>query len=241
MEFKQYHGWSLGVASLVVAGCGPSSETKTYPEQAPPAAVRDVKKGLVSNVDAGVPLPASVDSAKWTALAKSHVFAARPDPFALTTEEQKFDRSQFANRLFDTQRFGQEFDAIPEETKPEIAPEPQPYRRLAGIIVGDSILAIIEMGNGQPAQVVRPGQIIPGTEWRVVSIDPEKAVLRRGGDKIPHEVVVHLEGKPVSLDTPAPAVPQNPNGQLPGQGFNPGGFPGGRGRGGGRFGAGGGG
>ena len=191
-------------------------------------------------MDAGVPLAASVDTKKWDALVNAHAYASRPDPFALTVPEQKFDKSQFANRLFDTQRFGQEYDSIPEEVKPQITPEPQPYRRLAGIIVGDSILAIVEMGNGQPAQVVRPGQQIPGSEWRVISIDSEKAVLRREGNRAPHEVVVHLEGKPVSADAP-PVVNTNPNPIPGGAPATPGGAGGGAKGGGGRFGFGGGG
>jgi bifunctional DNA-binding transcriptional regulator/antitoxin component of YhaV-PrlF toxin-antitoxin module len=69
--------------------------------------------------------------------------------------------------------------------------EPQPFRRLAGIMVGDSVLAIIDMGDGN-LQIVRPGQQIPGTEWTVASIDEEKAVLRRSGNKKPKEVVVPL-------------------------------------------------
>lgn len=213
---KQHKGWiSLCALALVAIGCAPPSEVKEYPAVNPPAAVRDIKKGLASNVDAGVPLPASVDAKKWDAMSKSYVVTSRPDPFQLTSEEQKFDKAQFAAKLFDSQRFGSEYDAIPEDVKPDLSPEPQPYRRLAGIIVGDSILAIIEMGNGQPAQVVRPGEQIPGSEWRVVSVDPEKAVLRREGNKIPKEVVVHLEGKPVSADIPA-AAPFTPTpGQQP--------------------------
>lgn len=195
--------------AIALAGCGAPASQKQYPTASMPAQIRDIKKGLASNVDAGQPLPASVDTKRWNDLAKTKVFASRPDPFALSPDEQKFDKSQFAAKLFDTQRFNPEFDQIPDATKPDIVPEEQPYRRLAGIIVGDSILAIIEMGNGQPAQVVRPGEQIAGSEWRVISIDSEKAVLRREGDKLPHEVVVHLEGKPVSMDAPpATANPQ---------------------------------
>jgi hypothetical protein len=69
-------------------------------------------------------------------------------------------------------------------------PEPQPYRRLAGVIVGDSVLALIDMGDGQ-LKLIRPGQDIDG--WHVESIDSDKAILTRGGNRLPHQVVVRLE------------------------------------------------
>ena len=69
--------------------------------------------------------------------------------------------------------------------------EPQPYRRLSGILIGDSVLAILEEGG--KSTIVRPGMMIPDTNWRVVSIDKDKAILRREGPQLPHEVEVRLE------------------------------------------------
>jgi hypothetical protein len=63
--------------------------------------------------------------------------------------------------------------------------EPQPYRRLSGIVVGDSVLALIVMGDGAGPQIIRPGLRIPNSPWRVISIDEEQAVLRRDGDVLP--------------------------------------------------------
>ncbi len=150
-----------------------------------------------AGIDAGVPLAASNDPSRWQNLISSHKYLPRPDPFALHPVEKGFEDRQEAERLVIAQGgFTQAFE--PEAATPSEATEtfePQPARRLAGVLVGDSVLAIIEMGNGRPSEIVRPGQRVPGTEWTVVSIDPEKAVLRRGGNKLPHEVVVRLESR----------------------------------------------
>jgi hypothetical protein len=57
-------------------------------------------------------------------------------------------------------------------------------------MVGTSVLAMIDMGDGR-IEIVRPGQEIG--EWTVVSIDLEKAVLTRKGSKKPHTIEVPLQ------------------------------------------------
>jgi hypothetical protein len=72
--------------------------------------------------------------------------------------------------------------------------EPPPAGwRLAGVMTGNGISAIMTNGTF-PALDIRPGSQIPGTEWYVVSIDAEKAVLRRTNNKRPREWVVRLQG-----------------------------------------------
>jgi hypothetical protein len=130
-------------------------------------------------------------------MSKAKTFTPRPDPFALSPVEKTFDSEAFADRMFNEQGFAPSYDPIPETPLPDVRPEAQPLdRRLTGVIIGDSVVAIIEMGDGAPAQIVHPGERVPGTAWTVVSIDREKAILHREGDRLPHDVTVRLEPRP---------------------------------------------
>lgn len=208
---------ALVCVTLLVGGCKPAVQSDaSYSAPALPAEIKNVDKGLVSTAEAGLPVAASNDASRWTKLSKASIFPSRPNPFDLHAEEVSFDKQQFASRMFREQGFGAEFEPIPEASTENLTPEPQPYRRLAGILVGDSVTAIIEMTPGQPAQLIRPGQMVG--EWRVVSIDTEKAVLRRGGIRPPTQIVVKLEGKPISLQLDAPQPgPAAPPAGTPGQ------------------------
>jgi hypothetical protein len=95
--------------------------------------------------------------------------------------------------------------------------EPQPYRRLAGILVGDTVSAIIIMEDGS-AHIIKPGMRIPNSPWRVVSIDEEKAILRRAGNRKPTQITIRLE-------TPLGGVPAQGGGRPGGPG-GPGSGPG---------------
>jgi hypothetical protein len=137
-------------------------------------------------------------------------FHPRPDPFALSSMEQSFEHSQQSERLFG-QIGGFPTYVQPVETgPPKVQIEPQPYRRLSGVIVGDSVLAIIDMGNGAEPQLIRPGEHIPNSPWVVASIDQDRAVLRRDGDILPKEIEVRLETSPVGIETPIVAPSANP-------------------------------
>lgn len=182
---------------------------------------------------AGLPVTPEADPAKLTNLVAKRAAAgsfgtARSDPFALTTQERYFETQQEAERLFGgLSPFSVQLTEKPQVIE-EVQPlEPQPYRRLSGIVVGDSILAILEEEGKEPL-IVTPGMRIPNSEWRVVSIDQDKAILRRSGSAKPSQVIVPLE---------TPRLGTQPTGGsagFPGQGgFPPGGGPPG-GRGGGR-------
>lgn len=135
-------------------------------------------------------------------IASTARFRPRANPFALNASELAFDKAQAGERLVVEQGyFGSVFQeqesTLPGEGE---VPEPQPYRRLSGIVIGDAVLAIIEE-NGV-SRVIRPGEMIPNTNWRVVSIDREKAILRRvGSNRLPREIEVRLETAPPSSMT----------------------------------------
>lgn len=156
-------------------------------------------------------------------------FAPRSDPFALLSEERAFEISQNSERILaDSGGFRFDYEPPVEQDDVEIQ-EPQPYRRLAGVIVGESVLALIDMGDGR-LEIIRPGQRIPNSEWTVVSIDEEKAILRRGGNRLPRQIVVRLESPPFNPNQGGGGGMGNPSGapgggpgNAPGAPANPGG------------------
>jgi hypothetical protein len=202
------------IAAFAMVGCkGP--EAWTEPTAATPgdsATLREAKQ-FHPSTDVGVPPPTPAPNKEiWASLARGKGFSSRVDPFALQPRERAFETDQLSERVFSMGN-GWRYDFVPAvETVVVPVVEPQPYRRLAGVIVADSILALIDMGNGQ-MQLIRPGQVIDG--WTVVSIDSDKAILRRSGNRLPREVTVRLETAPS------------------GGGFGPGGGGGGNGGGGG--------
>ncbi len=166
-------------------------------------------------VDAGLPVDVSTDTKPYKALvAASSRFGHRGDPFQLTAEEASFDKKQNVERVLGTLGgFTNQYEPPVEETKDVEQQEPQPYRRLAGIIIGDSVLALIDMGTGQATTIIRPGMKIPNTEWTVVSINEDRAILHRDGNIGPHTISVRLESPPGGMTTAtgfgggAPAAP----------------------------------
>lgn len=164
---------------------------------------------------------------------------SRLDPFSLTQLEVAFDQQQEAERAF-AQAGGFSLRAeIRDDVEQPPVFEPQPQRRLSGVVIGDSVLAILEGQDLPEPLIIRPGMRLPNSDWTVVSIDQEKAVLRRSGNVLPKEVTVRLEVAPPTLfGAPAgggfPGGPGAPGGPPGGFGGPPGGF---GGPGGGRAGA----
>lgn len=189
---------SLGVlAGLAVGlvGCGSATDSITAP--AALAMPKDITENPQLSAEAGVPIPEAADPAfaETRKIAEERPFAVRGDAFALLGPEKVFDRQQRAELLFGKlSGFSVEWEPPVEKPDPEEEREPQPYRRLAGILLGDAVMALIEMEDGQTYQV-RPGQQIPNSEWSVFSIDSEKAILRRKGNKLPKEIAVPLESR----------------------------------------------
>jgi hypothetical protein len=178
---------------------------------------------------AGVNVKPPADNDKAWALAGARTASkyglARSNPFMLTSAERNFETQQDNARIFSNLGFFSAEFTPPVEPASDLERaivEPQPYRRLSGIIVGDSITAIIDMGNGQ-TEIIRPGMKIPNTPWRVKSIDANKATLVRDGNVQPKQITVRLESPPPGM---APSNPGAPGGLPGGPGGRPGGFPG---------------
>ncbi|MFI5384869.1 MAG: hypothetical protein ACHQ50_02005 [Fimbriimonadales bacterium] len=207
------------VAALAAVGCkDPSFWAAPQAETVPPASIPKFSP----NSAAGVKIdPPTAGGKLWMDLLKSRAFSSRFDPFALQGKEVNYENSQAAERLSSENPWRLDVDL---EEQPPVIPqvEAQPYRRLAGVIVGDSVLALIDMGDHQ-LQLIRPGQDING--WHVVSIDSEQAVLTRGGNKLPHQIIVRLEEPPPGGFAPGGGGGGARGGQ-PGAGNNPGGAPG---------------
>jgi len=221
LEKKMKRFW-LGfplAAALLAAGCQEESTPLS------PAVVNLPPNNFDPGVDAGWGKGVGFGDAKLVADLKlrnsgnhGQSFAPRFDPFALLSEERGYELSQTSER-FASESGGFSFDYVPPvETAPTVVVEPQPYRRLAGVIVGESVLALIDMGDGR-LEIIRPGQRIPNSEWTVISIDEEKAVLRRSGNKLPRQVIVRLESPPYNPGQGGGGAPAG--GGLPGPAGGP--------------------
>jgi hypothetical protein len=205
-------------ATAVLAGCIP-------PDDEPFATVSARKvTPYKPSAPAGLPVSVSADPNSLKALiARAGRFGKSSDPFRLLPNEIQFERSQTVERLMAEQgNFNLEYEAPQPPTGTGPVAEPQPYRRLSGIVIGDAIVGILET-QGQPTIIIRPGQYIPGTEWRVVLINEDRAVLRRAGNRLPREVTVLLELPPPGFDSgnggggPS-GGPDGPGGRGPGGG-----------------------
>lgn len=181
---------SAGMAAAIVGCAGPDEEVGPAPTALKAAEYEaDSKKPLTA--DAGVsqgPRNTALDP-KLKILAMSANYGSRQDPFSLLPSERSFEQQQAAER-FISSAGGYMVEWTPPEDKAPESIEQQPYRRLAGVMVGTSVLAMIDMGDGR-IEIVRPGQEVG--EWTVVSIDLEKAVLTRKGSKKPHTIEVPLQ------------------------------------------------
>lgn len=213
----------LGTALLATALVGCNKTGAMDPEPGIDAASAGNTATFKPNADAGISVEPSTDLTKLTNYVASRDKAGafgtpRSDPFALTSSEKTFDQNQDTERFFGTAGgFSVQVKPKPEEEIVPTPPEPQPYRRLSGIIVGDSILALLEE-EGRASVLIMPGSQIPNSPWRVLSIDAEKAVLVRSGKTLPTQIVVRLETRPFG---------QTPDGGAGGLGeSNPSGRPG---------------
>lgn len=188
-------------AGIVLAGC-----SNPVPVTVPPPATPNQNAHFTPQADAGVKRDPIADSS--SVMVASNV-SVRPDPFALTSAERAFDRRMLGENLGQTG--WENMYKAPEEKLEPISVEPQPYRRLAGVLIGDTITALIDMGDGSGLQEIHPGSKIG--QWQVVSIDAEHAVLRRiGSNQKPTEVVVNLETAPAGAGDNSGGTGGNPSG-----------------------------
>ena len=212
---------ALGMLLLGVTGCHQVVDDvpppKAYHFTTPPP--------IAIGNPAGLPVDPAKQSDIVAVFNPQQKTVTRPDVWALSPLEQDFDTRARNEKIFATT--GGTWPTLFQE-KPEAVQvdtiEPQPFRRLAGVLVGDSVMAIIDMGDGSPMQVIRPGMQIPNSPWKVISIDEEKAVLRRSGNKRPKEIVVRLQGPAAggagNFTAPTGNQGGNPANPNPGQGGN---------------------
>lgn len=201
------------VAAIVVTGCDrrptatqPVRTTNPTTAQGNGTASFDFEALYrEQGIDAGVPIslggPGSTDT---YGLAQTSEFATRSNPFALLPQEYSFNREQWVERILQMQGGYSNYYVIqPEAEAEQEIVEPTPAWRLSGIIIGEGISALLDMGPGEDL-LIRPGTRIPDTEWVVVSITEEYAILERGGNRLPRRFIVPLAGPLEGMPT-APA------------------------------------
>lgn len=179
------------LATVVVVGCQSNDSAQAFTSVTP---VAPPEPKLDLTAPAGVPVAPGTGIAP-TQLADSRNFTRRADPFSLMRSEIDFDNAQRTDRILE----GANGFAAPvnEPTldiggAPDPVLEPVPTWRLSGVIIGNGVLALLDTGSR--TYQITPGMTVPGTEWYVVSIDREKAVLARDGSKRPSEFEVGLQG-----------------------------------------------
>ena len=208
------------LAVLASVGCETNSERFT-----PLTANLPQVPDIVLSADAGVPLLVDGTVIQPTELAPGREFGSRQDPFSLLDVENVYDEAQ-RTEFFLGQVGGWATPiglASLTEDEVRIVLEPVPAWRLSGVIIGNGVLALLD--TGLAVYEVRPGSKVPDTEWTVVSIDSDRAVLRREGNKLPREFAVNLQG-PIGGTRPAGGAVGGPAGGVGGVG---GGLPGGGG------------
>ncbi|MBX3111868.1 MAG: hypothetical protein KF857_07650 [Fimbriimonadaceae bacterium] len=229
---KRHSLWFLVAAAVTLTGCQAG-----VPDQ--DAAVTGVNKfqdtlATTRPADAGVELGATPSAGLPDSVtqAKTMAFSTRSNPFALTAEEYRFDQSQAAERLnSEFGGFGQEYDDTEKETdveQPRI--QPKPAWRLSGIIISEGgVIGLLDQGT--EVIQIRPGMSIPNSPYRVVSMDSERAVLRRDDGQLPRDIDIELSGplggtsQPATGGAGAPGAGGRPSGSFgppPGFGGPPG-------------------
>ena len=153
---------ALTVAAL--AGCQKNDPAGTY-GAINPAAPSEPELNLTA--ERGVPKNPGppVDP---VALASSRNFGARPDPFALMSEERLFDADQ-RTESFLTANGSYALYIEPEIEDPGTAEppvfEPVPAWRLSGVIIGNGVMALLD--TGARVYEIRPGMMVPGSSGKI--------------------------------------------------------------------------
>lgn len=199
------------LAVLAAAGCEENGESfASLTPIAPPEPQLDLAAG------AGVPVEPSTPPIPRIEIGGDREYRSRQDPFRLMAPEVLYDESQRTERfLGEVGGFRAPVNlAAISEVPIEVFIEPVPAWRLSGVIIGEGVLALLDTGAG--VHEVRPGTRVPGTEWTVVSIDADRAVLRREGNVLPHEFAVNLQG-PIGGTFPIATTGRGAGGQRGGQ------------------------
>lgn len=216
MKKSGFYG-TLCLLAFAAVGCAPSFTTVTAPSAgtipakdavplkvsaeagiplqtpgAAAAATPGTGAGVPAAGAATAPAPAAPAGPDIFTLARASSFGARSNPFALLGSEIAFDRNQTAARIIEeTGGFRTDFTPQPDVEDEAVKEQVEyPNWRLAGIIVGDAVIALLDTGSR--VVEIRPGAAVPETEWICISIDNESAVLRHRRDVQPKEVTIYL-------------------------------------------------
>ena len=179
-------GLSLGALALLVAsGCQTENiKLSGLSAEVPPAPETDLDVP-------GTEMVAEPDVVNPSLLAQNKTYGVRSNPFALLGAERIFHNEQMTERFIADFGGWVPFDVPPDIRIPQPPVIPLPQWRLSGVIIGNGVLALLDTGS--TVYEIRPGMTIPGTEWRVASIDSERAILVRD-NAVPSEFRVVLQG-----------------------------------------------
>jgi hypothetical protein len=177
----------IAIALLFVFTGGSGDNTASQPPPTPPDFDRD-GGGLAPPSPGGgftPPTPTMTATAPQPQATRPQ-FTPRRDPFAPLPEEVEAMQAD----AFDPARYFV-LASPPKPPKVELPEpfEPQPRRRVAGIIIGATVSAILEQ-EGELPRIVYPGDMVG--EFRVAAITETGLILRRSKGN-PREVRVPYE------------------------------------------------
>jgi len=177
----------IAIALLFVFTGGSGDNTASQPPPTPPNFDRD-GSGLAPPSPGGgfTPPPPTMTATAPQPQAARPQFTPRRDPFAPLPEEVEAMQAD----AFDPARYFV-LASPPKPPKVELPEpfEPQPRRRVAGIIIGATVSAILEQ-EGELPRIVYPGDMVG--EFRVAAITETGLILRRSKGN-PREVRVPYE------------------------------------------------
>ncbi len=178
---------AIAIALLFVFTGGSGDNTASQPPPAPPDFDRGGGAPAPPSPGGGftLPSPTMTATAPQPSAARPP-FTPRRDPFAPLPEEVEAMQAD----AFDPARYFV-LASPPKPPKVELPEpfEPQPRRRVAGIIIGTTVSAILEQ-EGELPRIVYPGDMVG--EFRVAAITETGIILRRSKGN-PREVRVPYE------------------------------------------------
>jgi len=177
----------IAIALLFVFTGGSGDNTASQPPPTPPDFDRSGGAPAPPSPGGGfTPPPPTMTATAPQPQAARPQFTPRRDPFAPLPEEVEAMQAD----AFDPARYFV-LASPPKPPKVELPEpfEPQPRRRVAGIIIGTTVSAILEQ-EGELPRIVYPGDMVG--EFRVAAITETGLILRRSKGN-PREVRVPYE------------------------------------------------
>ena len=176
----------IAVALLFVFAGGGNGSTAMPPPTPPPDIRGDGGFAPAPSGGGFAPMPPATTATAPQPSAARPPFTPRRDPFAPLPEEVEAMQAD----AFDPARYFV-LASPPKPPQVELPEpfEPQPRRRVAGIIIGTTVSAILEQ-EGELPRIVYPGDMVG--EFRVAAITENGLILRRSKGN-PREVRVPYE------------------------------------------------